>query len=164
VKVTITVPEYSWAAHAGVSRQHQNVLRGRVHANGCAAGYDPHVTGAVGEFVASLAVGVPWRGPGQFRGEDLAGGHQLQVRATEHRNGRLILHPDDPDECPFVLATGGPLEWTVPGWVYGGDGKADDYWPGPHPQRPAFYVPQDRLRPVSDLRRILLAAELEAGR
>ena len=156
--VVITPPEYGWAAHAGIARQHQNLLKGRVDAHGCTAGYDPHVTGAVGEFVASLALGVPWRGPGQFRGDDLAG-RRLQVRATSNRSGRLILHPDDPDECYFVLSAGGPLEWLVVGWILGVDGKLAEYWPGPNPQRPAYYVPSSRLRPIGELRRILTAEE-----
>lgn len=159
-RVTITPIEFVWSSYAGVLREQQNELKGRRHRFGCAAGYDAHVTGAVGEFVASLALGVPWRGPGALRGDDLVG--RLQVRATEHRNGRLILHPDDLDDVPYVLAAGGPLEWTVAGWTYGADGKLDDYWPGPNPHRPAFYVPTSRLRPIGELRR-LLAVDLEEG-
>lgn len=157
--INITKAEYVWAAQAGIIRQQQNILREtqRKDAYGAdpAHGYDLNTLGAVGEYVASIALGVTWRGPGIFRGEDIAG---YQVRTRPRLDWDLILHDEDPDDARFVLVVGGPLLWSVPGWIVARDGKKKVFWRDPAGGRPAYFVPQDRLRPIKELRELKEAA------
>lgn len=152
IKITITRAEYVWAVYAGILRQHQNTLgkntRKDAHGLDGSHGYDSHTLGAVGEFVASLAFGVPWRGPGKFRGDDIPG---FQVRASRRSNGDLILHKTDGDDDRFVLVTGQTLQWKVVGWIKGRDGKQERFWNDPVGGRPAYFVPQSELRPIEEL-------------
>jgi hypothetical protein len=117
-------------------------------------GESMHMLGAVGEFVASLALGVPWRGPGSFRGDDLVGGYQ--VRATSNEKGCLIIRSRDSDNDIFILVVGGPLKWSVPGWILGKDGKQREFRIDPTGKgRPsAYFVPQLALKPIKYLKEI----------
>jgi hypothetical protein len=84
-------------------------------------------------------------------------GFKYQVRGTWRMDGRLILHPDDKDDEPFILVTphdtmeGGMLTFRLVGWILCRDGKQEKYWTDPKGDRPAFFVPQDALHPMETL-------------
>jgi hypothetical protein len=148
MNITLSPLEYTHAAQAGFLRQAANICKGRADAYGFSGdGYNEHITGAIGEFVVSLALGLPWRGPGSLRAPDVG---QLQVRATQRPNGSLILHDGDNDADPFVLVTGSFPTFTVRGYIWGRQGKRPQFW-NDQIKRPAYFVPQSALRPLSDL-------------
>jgi len=153
VKIEISEIENQWASYAGLLRDEEAKRNKRRNAYGCPGDQNEGPLGAVGEFVASLAIGVPWRGPGMFRGDDLVGGYQ--VRTTERLNGSLILRPKDPSDSIYILVVGGPLKWYVPGWILGRDGKLKEFWDSPgYGGRPsAYFIPQLALKPIKDLKR-----------
>jgi hypothetical protein len=151
--ITISQLEYQWAAYAGILRNKESTEAGRQSAYRITdKAENLHILGAVGEFIASLAIGVPWRGPGSLRGDDLVGGYQ--VRSTERLNGSLILRRKDSDDAIFILVAGGPLKWIVPGWILGRDGKQKEFRGDPTGKgRPsAYFVPQLALKPIKDLK------------
>lgn len=154
LKIEISQREYQWASYAGIIRQEEAKENRRRNAHGLTKDTNEHIVGAVGEFIASLALGVPWRGPGMFRGDDLVGGYQ--VRSSERIDGQLILRPKDPDNSIFVLVVGGPLKWYVPGWILGKDGKQKEFWDSPgYGGRPsAYFIPQLALKPIKDLQHV----------
>ncbi len=150
MRITLTPAEYQHAAYAGFVRQAQNLCAGRVDAHGYSgSGYDIHILGAVGEFVVARALDVFWSGPGTLRAPDVG---LLQVRTATRADSRLIVHPTDPDDAPFVLVTGSGLTYVVRGWLLGQDAKQPHWWADPtRSQRPAYFVPQAALRPVATL-------------
>lgn len=153
IPIEISQTEYKWASYAGIIRNEEAIANSRRHAYGLKSlDHNEHIIGAVGEFIASLAIGVPWRGPGQFRGDDLVGGYQ--VRSSDKLNGCLILRPKDPDNSIFILVVGGPLKYYVPGWILGRDGKQKEFWesPGLGKRPSAFFVPQMALRSIRELK------------
>lgn len=92
---------------------------------------------------------------GQWDKDDVG---QLQVRWSREPNADLRLHPRDKDDRAYVLVTGGGLEgaeYTLRGWIWGDEGKKDRWWRDGEKGRPAFWVPQRALRPVSELKRLL---------
>jgi len=151
VQVEISELEYKWASYAGILRNEDSIQKGRRHAYGLTNYTDENVVGAVGEFIASLVIGVPWRGPGTFQGEDLVGGYQ--VRASKRLNADLTIRPKDPNDAIYILVVGGPLKWQVPGWILGKDGKQKEFWDDPtYSGRPsAYFVPQLALKSIKDL-------------
>lgn len=153
ITIKITHTEYYWVAFAGMLRQWQSALRenprAEFYGHDASKGYDDHILGCLGEYAASLAIGLPWRGPGVFRGDDIAG---FQVRTTRHSGGDLILHKKDKDNARFILVTGTDFQWDVCGWITARDGKQKQFWEDKVQNgRPAFFVPQWALKPIGEL-------------
>jgi hypothetical protein len=72
-------------------------------------------------------------------------GAGVQVRHTRHKNGRLLLHPEDDDTHTFYLVTGEFPTYRVVGCILGGHGKRIGEWRELQPGRPAFAVEQSDL-------------------
>ena len=153
MRVSLTWSEVTQAAVVAVMRQVANIRDGRKDAHGLGpttAGWGIHVEGCCGEMAAAKALGVFWTGAlGNLRSPDI--GQRIQVRASTLRDARLILHKDDDDAAAFVLVIGTIPEYLLAGWVLGADGKQESYWTDPKGGRPAYFVPQARLRPMSTL-------------
>lgn len=84
-------------------------------------------------------------------------GH-VQVRATTHPEGRLILHPTDEPEATFYLVRlhapdvehvlAGrvrPVLAFIVGSVLGREGMRPEFWRDPAGGRPAYFVPDFAL-------------------
>ena len=114
--------------------------------------YETHWTGCLGEMAIAKSLGWYWAGSlGNLGAADV--GDRIQVRSTFEPTGRLILHPEDADNQPFILVRlHGIPEIEVCGWVMGIDGKSDRFWTDPAGGRPAFFVPAQSLRPMSELK------------
>ena len=82
----------------------------------------------------------------------------LQVRTALTRNRLFDCAPRHKDERAFVLAVGTAPRFRIAGWMWGRDAKQQEFWKDPAGGRPAFFVPQDRLAPIAELRFILKAA------
>lgn len=75
-------------------------------------------------------------------------GHKIQVRWTKHETGRLIVHNRDRDDQCFVLVTGESPVFQLRGWCWGREAKDDAHW-NDKARCPAFFVSQDKLRPIT---------------
>ena len=86
-----------------------------------------HILGAAGEYMACLANGVSWQGPGTFRGEDIKG---FDVRTVQKSNGPLRLREGDDPNRKYILATptSDKLVWNIYDWIYGWQGMQDIFW------------------------------------
>lgn len=151
-RVTLNRNEFDWAVYAGVLRHHDAVSRGNRRADGTKATYDEDILGAIGEFVVSLALRVPWRGPGSIGTEDLVGG--FEVRTTSHQNGRLIIKKKDRDDMPVILVTGTDqlLVWNVNGWIFAKEGKQEMFLDNPCNLLPRYFVDKDFLHELGELK------------
>ncbi len=70
-------------------------------------------------------------------------GPGVQCKWTDLNNGRMIVHPEMVDDHRCWLVTGAKMaDLCIRGWAFVGDCKKEEWWPGPHPNRPAFFVPQ----------------------
>ena len=104
------------------------------------------------EISVAKALGMYW-GPAASAAEDRAAGDLpggIQVRHTQYKTGRLLLHDRDDDDHRFVLVVGQIPVFTVVGWIQGGDGKRQVHWDDKLP-RPTFAVGQEHLHPISSL-------------
>ena len=81
-------------------------------------------------------------------------GGVVEVRSTPYADGFLRMHDKDNNQAPYVLA----LTYDLPkiylvGWVLGSAGKDQKYWGDKWGNnRPAFWVPQGDLLPMSELK------------
>jgi hypothetical protein len=143
--VELTAQEVQIAALAAVIRTGTaltNALQHRYGYDGSNS-WQVEVESSCAELAVCKALGVYWSGLEGPGARDVKG---CEVRHTERDHGRLILHPSDPDDVPFVLVTGRRGSYDLRGWIYGIDGKKDIYWDDPTRKgRPAFFVPQHAL-------------------
>ncbi len=149
VVIKLTTKEIICGATMGVLRQVENLKLGRAPAHGAGASNDwqIHIEGCLGEFAAAKELGRFPFGMPVFRGSDLGGNLEVRTRSASWYD--LILHPEDHDDARYVLVTGVNGEYDVRGWILGRDGKLDKYWADPAGGRPAFFVPQKALQPLS---------------
>jgi hypothetical protein len=149
----VTVVALDWgtvraAAHYGVDRNIRAAAAGRQPRYFQRRNFDDDIWGAIGEATVSQALDVYW--PCGRRGPDRAGDvGRYHVRTTSHPDGRLILHPDDPDDAAHLLVVPAPNlpEMRIVGWCWGYEGKKPEHWDS-RTGRPAFFVPRSVLRPL----------------
>jgi hypothetical protein len=115
------------------------------------------VGGAAGECALAKLTNTYWEALTDYGAEKADVGGLYQVRATELSKGRLIVHPPDKNDQPFVLAITDlsdleqGIDVTFPGWLLGHEAKQDVYWTDPGTGRPAYMVNQIYLRSMEDL-------------
>src|SRR5262245_22339441 len=148
VEVRLTWREVHMAGVVAVSRTVDNLSRGLHDKRGLAyedMGDGFHWLGAIGELAVAKYRNRYW--------DPLVRGaidvDDVEVRAVGHRSRRLILHDDDDDGMPFILAVVDrsrlPLV-TLRGWIMGSDGKQARWWQDPTGgNRYAFFVPHAQL-------------------
>jgi hypothetical protein len=151
ITVTLTGNEMYHGATCGVLRRltsQRAGLRDRWGLDG--EGYTRDIHGALAELAVAKYLGRYWTGiNGRIKDDDVRG---LQVRWTRWHCNRLLLHPDDADDTPYILVTGDPPDLVIRGWILGREGKLPAYWDDPTgTARPAFFVPQAALRDLSEL-------------
>lgn len=144
--VILTWFEMFVCAQIGCMRQIEALKLGRPDRHGYNGdGWNVHIHGALAECAVAKAQGRYWE-PLARRPHELAGDvADLQVRSTQHRDGSLILHPDDPDDARFWLViTSSAPRFNVVGSIDGAAGKLKQYW-RTDVREPAFFVPQAAL-------------------
>ena len=149
--IRLSWSEVITAAMVGVFRQVTNLRDGRADAYGASddRGWQLHIEGCCGEMAFAKLSGLYWSGSlGNLGADDV---HLYQVRTTSRDDGRLIVHPGDPDDRVFVLVTGRAPTFRVRGWVRGIDAKNREWWHDPSNGRPAFFVPQSALRSIETI-------------
>ena len=149
VTVSLDGSEYLQAMIVGCMRASQNRAVGRKNAFGATADASEqlHITGAVGEACVAKLMNSYWLGVGKFRGPDVAA---LQVRTRSKSHYRLIIHKEDSDSDIFVSVYASEGVGVVRGWITGAEAKKTDYWEDPAGGRPAFFVPNEALRPMGE--------------
>jgi hypothetical protein len=145
------------AAMVGVNRMIDNLTNRRSNRHGEKSWgvWQRHVEGAMAELAVAKYLGLEWAPEiGNISESDVSG---IEVRSTHHQNGRLIIHKEDDSYSAFVLAIGMNGEYRLAGWCYAFDAKRPEFWQDPTGKgRPAYFVPQNRLVAMSNLRDTIL--------
>lgn len=117
-----------------------------------AAGDALHLSACRGEMAVAKAFNLYWSGSsGDYSAIDVGG--KLEVRTITKAGHCMILHKQDKDDVPFVVAcVQDAPAITLCGWMLGRDGKLDKWWADPQgTNRWAYFIPQPALLPMSDL-------------
>lgn len=148
VTVELSYAEMQVAIMIGGQRQIQNMKLDNKHSYGLEDGpiaWGNHIIGCIGEMAIAKHLNKYWCGAvGNYQSADV---DRYQVRATMHKNGRLILHPED-DACIFFLVIVEKRLCHLAGWMHADDARHEKYWKDIGNGRPAFWVPQDDLMPM----------------
>lgn len=153
----ILEPHELWlAVQTGSSRKVRH--RGKYNPSGPRAiGWTEDIEGAAGEIAVAKFLNVYYDSAlGVNDAPDINAGLPVEVRTRSRHWYDLIIHPNDKDNSFYVLVTGTSLEgFTLRGYISGKDGKQEMYW-GEKGQigRPAYFVPQSKLRPMHELRNV----------
>jgi len=153
VAVTLTAAELQLVAHVGIARA--------AHAIAVKA-HQPHgeppdrwladIGGAAAEYVVARHLGRAWvaipengHGGPDVIGRD--GDAPIDVRWSPSPRGSLIVHRQDPPDWAYVLVVGALPSLTIVGGIRGALAQRPEHWFEAAP-RPAYFVPQDALRPL----------------
>lgn len=152
-RIRLTAMGLERANREALRRIEQNAAEGRSHRYG-AKDNAIHYQGCRGELATAVYLGLPWHdGVGDHKARDVGG--FVEVRCTGLIGGRLIVHPGDVEEVPFVHASSpggqdaqGVILW---GWALAEELKRPEFWDDPQGGRPAYFAPRWALHPMPGL-------------
>lgn len=152
--ITLTPREFELAAIHGAMRRCSAIERGQQHHHGLTgdaalATWNLDIEGACAEMAVAKAVNRYWDILTRPQSPDEGDVGPYQVRSTTRPGGCLLLHESDSDDAVFILAAGTAPTFNIAGWLRGREGKNPDYW-RTTTGRPAFFVPQEALRPIPE--------------
>jgi hypothetical protein len=149
--IQLTPPEQLLAATVGSRRRVHSIQRGHSHRHGAdpKLQWDININGALGELAAAKALNVYWPASVNAPKNEPDLPPYWQVRTAERPGSRLIVREDDADDQRFVLVVGVCPDYTVVGWILGGDAKRDEWIEDLGGRgHPCWAVPQSALEPV----------------
>lgn len=154
VTVTLAPADAALAVKVGAMRMRSSGNTGRNPHRSQAGRSDEerlrHETlGCMAEAAVARHLGIPYDGSVN-RFHDVPDVGPFEVRATDRRNGCLILRDNDHPDRPYVLAVGTGRDPIIElrGWLYGWEGRRGEWLRDPHGRRPCWMVPQSALRRV----------------
>jgi hypothetical protein len=115
--------------------------------------------GAVAERSVAKALDLYWSSPiDTFKRPDLS--HEIEVRLIGVDHYGLRIRDSDRDTrrvVGIVIPAGRERDvYRIPGWIEAGSGKRPEWKMNPFNGRPMFCVPQRFLRPLSELKEIIV--------
>lgn len=123
--------------------------------------YERKLQGTIGELAVAKFLNLPinelptfsnWQDNFSLakRGNDVG---KVEVRATRHQNGKLIVNKIDFGICPFVLAILYPDNKRVrlAGWIFGYEAKKEKYYNNFPIKGNRWYVGQEDLHHMDKL-------------
>lgn len=101
------------------------------------------IHGSMAEIALSHALNLSWT-PGGMHISHGDVGNKLEVRATEHSNGHLLVYHADADDSLFVLMVGHYPLFRIAGCILGAAAKQAEFWRD-DTDPSCFWVPQGAL-------------------
>lgn len=151
ISISLRWSEVFQAGQVALMRTMQNLQRKVAEKYGAEGdSLDYHFRGCLGEIAVAKWANKFWSGSvGDYKARDV---ERWQVRTIGRASDRLILHPEDGETDPFVLAL--VVSKSLPevylcGWITGAEGKQKQFWVDPGTGRPAFFVPQVALHDIT---------------
>jgi hypothetical protein len=158
----LTTLEIINGALAGVLRAADDLEKGLGHSYGAdpETRWQRQIAGALAEVAVAKHFGRYWNGCCGVSAQDVIG---LEVRYSRLDNSCLLIKKNDRPDDRFVLVTGlAPEGFAFRGWLYAREGQLPKYWEDRSGcNRPAFFVPQSVLRPMEELRPLIVTATVK---
>jgi len=144
IKVELSIQEIRVALTVGVERQIEDIEKKKQSFKGesQAMAWQRHIEGALAECALAKYLGIYW----SKRPHNEPDVGDVDVRTTHWMSGNLRMDDKDKDDRKYYLLTGLNGEYIVRGWLYGRDGKKQEYWGTKDPSRPpCYWIPQSDL-------------------
>lgn len=122
LEAVVTLDEYelAHAAMAGCQRRIASITKGRPQRYGAEERnnhWQIDIVGMIAEYAVAKAFNQHWQPATNKRLSDLPGDVGImQIRATEHLDGHLFLHPSDKD-APYILTIVRHNKVLLAGWI-----------------------------------------------
>jgi hypothetical protein len=157
IHFSFTEEERRQAKEEAIRRQSVNEARGlRGRNKGASVGDKAlliHSLGAAGEMAVASYLGLKqylYQEIEAKRGSaDLPGNIDVKTR-SRHSYDLIVQKNENPDKR-FVLVTIEKGTTLIHGWCYGRDATKPSFWADPARGRPAYFMPKEHLRPISEL-------------
>jgi hypothetical protein len=156
ILITLTEEELEQASSEATRRQSANEALGLRGRNGGpssgAKAYNIHLLGAMGEMAVASYLNLKqylFLDQKPRRDSDDLPGIDVKTRSRHHYD--LIVQKNENPSKKFVLVTIQDDEIAIRGWCYGADAMVEDFWADPARGRPAYFVPQSKLRPIETI-------------
>lgn len=156
ITFTFTAHERQAAMEEGQRRQLVNEAKGlRGRNKGAWRGskaLEIHLLGAAGEVAVASYLGLKehlFKEIEAKRGSDDLPGIDVKTR-SKHKYDLIVQKNEDPRK-KFVLVTIEKQQTLIHGWCHGADAMIPEFWSDPAGGRPAYFVPQQHLKPMEDL-------------
>ena len=148
--VTLTWHEIYMGAAVGILRRIASLKRGETNkVQNKDFGWHTDIEGALAELAFAKAFNLHWNGSvNTFKVPDVG---TIQIRHTQYPDGRLVVHDYDDDNTVHVLVTGTHPNYSIHGWLTGGQAKQQCFWDDPTGKFPAYFVPQAHLMPIDQI-------------
>lgn len=111
-----------------------------------------HLLGAAGEMAVASYLGLKhelYKEKEARRGSCDLPGIDVKTR-SKHCRDLIVQKHEDPLK-KFVLVTIEDRSTLIHGWCYGMEAMKEKFWSDPARGRPAYFVPQDQLKPLSTI-------------
>jgi len=139
------------AATVGILRNIQALKQGLPQCHGAKDEemWRYHIEGAAGEMAFAKAMNIHWGAHSNvFKAPDV--GSIIQIRTRSNADWDLIVRDNDSDDEIFVLVTGEIPNYRIVGWIKGSDAKKAEWYKDMGKRgKPAYFVPQECLNPLS---------------
>ena len=155
--VTLEPWQVKFADSVARRRQDAAERRRRQSVNGGASegeeAFYNHILGCRGEAACKLWLNpISWQAYAERISNLPDLGDFIDVKAVENPKHRLLVQAEAKTHWAYVLALGHRHpRWEMVGWCWGSEAKKREYWRDPKGGRPAYFVPRERLRPISEL-------------
>lgn len=152
--VNLTFAEWQMAHHVAGQRAVYNLKKQAKPRYGAVEGaHGEHISamGTVAEMAVAKEFNLFWSGAvGNYDAVDVGG--LVEVRGVEKKHHCLIMHKEDKDGLPYVLAHVDGRTVEMLGWILAVDGKKDEWWSDPAKEgRHAYFIPQKALSKMDAL-------------
>lgn len=155
-RVELSVEEREQAEREALRRYHTDNAIGAKGRNGAPVIGDDALRldrlGAFGEMAVAVLLGIKnclFRETKPRRGScDLP---HFDVKTSSRHHGDLIVQFDGPPDQTYVLATVQGEDYRVHGWMHASEAMQPQWKADPLGYRPAYFVPQARLHPMSTI-------------
>lgn len=102
---------------------------------------------ALAELAVARALGKYWAFTvNTFRTRADVGDYE--VRHTTLEDGQLIIRPKDSPQATYILVRGFAPTYNIVGFIKGEDGMNKKYIRNPGGLGAAFFIPEDKLKPI----------------
>jgi hypothetical protein len=147
--IELSFHEIYMAACIGVARRLASLKRNETNkVQNKDFGWHTDIEAACAELAVAKFLNIHWDGSiNTFKKPDLS--NSLQIRHTQLINGCLILRNQDCPHSKYVLVTGTHPQYKIAGYINGKDGMQDKFLRDPGGNYPAWFVPQDYLKPLN---------------